>query len=190
MYVDEDSLCAESYALTQDSCVGLLSDVLLADAPTLTVRAVADRRLPYPSLVYGVGGELVARVGGEPDTLRAVVQAGVYRVGAERQEIARPVLRGEPAPPELSAQFHRVVGEPAVPPPPVHDRASFGVLLLARHVLAVLVHVPRQVAVAEAAEAVRAFEDHQSPELVVDVYLRSEERRVGKECRSRWSPYH
>ena len=23
-----------------------------------------------------------------------------------------------------------------------------------------------------------------------DVKLRSEERRVGKECRSRWSPYH
>ena len=23
-----------------------------------------------------------------------------------------------------------------------------------------------------------------------DVYIRSEERRVGKECRSRWSPYH
>ena len=23
-----------------------------------------------------------------------------------------------------------------------------------------------------------------------DVFLRSEERRVGKECRSRWSPYH
>ena len=23
-----------------------------------------------------------------------------------------------------------------------------------------------------------------------DVYCRSEERRVGKECRSRWSPYH
>ena len=26
------------------------------------------------------------------------------------------------------------------------------------------------------------------PDLVI--YLRSEERRVGKECRSRWSPYH
>src|SRR3989454_4330797 len=26
--------------------------------------------------------------------------------------------------------------------------------------------------------------------LVVGVPLRSEERRVGKECRSRWSPYH
>ena len=24
----------------------------------------------------------------------------------------------------------------------------------------------------------------------VDILLRSEERRVGKECRSRWSPYH
>ena len=23
-----------------------------------------------------------------------------------------------------------------------------------------------------------------------EVYSRSEERRVGKECRSRWSPYH
>ena len=23
-----------------------------------------------------------------------------------------------------------------------------------------------------------------------DIYSRSEERRVGKECRSRWSPYH
>ena len=26
--------------------------------------------------------------------------------------------------------------------------------------------------------------------LLHDEYLRSEERRVGKECRSRWSPYH
>ena len=25
---------------------------------------------------------------------------------------------------------------------------------------------------------------------VVTFFLRSEERRVGKECRSRWSPYH
>ena len=26
--------------------------------------------------------------------------------------------------------------------------------------------------------------------LAYDIHLRSEERRVGKECRSRWSPYH
>ena len=25
---------------------------------------------------------------------------------------------------------------------------------------------------------------------VIEAQLRSEERRVGKECRSRWSPYH
>src|SRR2546421_11220540 len=25
---------------------------------------------------------------------------------------------------------------------------------------------------------------------VITIYVRSEERRVGKECRSRWSPYH
>ena len=27
-------------------------------------------------------------------------------------------------------------------------------------------------------------------EFIVGIVLRSEERRVGKECRSRWSPYH
>jgi len=26
--------------------------------------------------------------------------------------------------------------------------------------------------------------------ILMDIRLRSEERRVGKECRSRWSPYH
>ena len=26
--------------------------------------------------------------------------------------------------------------------------------------------------------------------VLIDEQLRSEERRVGKECRSRWSPYH
>ena len=28
------------------------------------------------------------------------------------------------------------------------------------------------------------------PDFVVKLVVRSEERRVGKECRSRWSPYH
>ena len=28
------------------------------------------------------------------------------------------------------------------------------------------------------------------PEKYIDIAYRSEERRVGKECRSRWSPYH
>src|SRR3712207_7649796 len=33
----------------------------------------------------------------------------------------------------------------------------------------------------------RGFIPSASPSIV---YVRSEERRVGKECRSRWSPYH
>src|SRR5256885_12065232 len=41
----------------------------------------------------------------------------------------------------------------------------------------------------------KAFEQCLDPEVVMltskgDYHGRSEERRVGKECRSRWSPYH
>ena len=37
-----------------------------------------------------------------------------------------------------------------------------------------------------------AFAESNSPKATVknNVVTRSEERRVGKECRSRWSPYH
>ena len=31
---------------------------------------------------------------------------------------------------------------------------------------------------------------HLAEDLMQETVLRSEERRVGKECRSRWSPYH
>src|SRR3989440_3691954 len=45
--------------------------------------------------------------------------------------------------------------------------------------------------VAEAFEArVREHEEQWLSPLAVRSYERSEERRVGKECRSRWSPYH
>ena len=45
----------------------------------------------------------------------------------------------------------------------------------------------REVFNQELLKAVDAYE----PDLIVLAgYLRSEERRVGKECRSRWSPYH
>ena len=37
-------------------------------------------------------------------------------------------------------------------------------------------------------EAKTVFYDEEA--LVIDDPERSEERRVGKECRSRWSPYH
>ena len=37
---------------------------------------------------------------------------------------------------------------------------------------------------------VAGAEDHSAPYNRTNVLYRSEERRVGKECRSRWSPYH
>ena len=41
-----------------------------------------------------------------------------------------------------------------------------------------------------AADLLRREEESLSEELLDHILLRSEERRVGKECRSRWSPYH
>ena len=32
--------------------------------------------------------------------------------------------------------------------------------------------------------------DEDKKKMFIDILPRSEERRVGKECRSRWSPYH
>ena len=43
----------------------------------------------------------------------------------------------------------------------------------------------------ETKPSLEGFEKGQVTELgAVNVMTRSEERRVGKECRSRWSPYH
>ena len=42
-------------------------------------------------------------------------------------------------------------------------------------------------------KSVRVYEEKAIPnemKNVMDLPPRSEERRVGKECRSRWSPYH
>ena len=40
--------------------------------------------------------------------------------------------------------------------------------------------------------ALTAVETYNRPRVQfrIENYIRSEERRVGKECRSRWSPYH
>ena len=44
-----------------------------------------------------------------------------------------------------------------------------------------------QAALAEKTRHDKALEAYQA---AMEKYTRSEERRVGKECRSRWSPYH
>ena len=43
---------------------------------------------------------------------------------------------------------------------------------------------------AEASPSVVDFDAREALEAAIRTYRRSEERRVGKECRSRWSPYH
>ena len=39
-------------------------------------------------------------------------------------------------------------------------------------------------------EIVETSDDNKYGKFVIEPLERSEERRVGKECRSRWSPYH
>ena len=39
-------------------------------------------------------------------------------------------------------------------------------------------------------ESFKNESNHTNLNFECDLYIRSEERRVGKECRSRWSPYH
>src|SRR3712207_9273300 len=56
-------------------------------------------------------------------------------------------------------------------------------------------HSPREIIGQHAMKAGRhpievKFFDHNGGQLRLNVLDRSEERRVGKECRSRWSPYH
>ena len=45
-------------------------------------------------------------------------------------------------------------------------------------------------AVSLAAKALHAAGGRATPGALLSLHARSEERRVGKECRSRWSPYH
>src|SRR2546429_1959992 len=53
-------------------------------------------------------------------------------------------------------------------------------------------HVPRfRDASTDVITQIAGQMQHQVPHAVsVRIWFRSEERRVGKECRSRWSPYH
>ena len=44
--------------------------------------------------------------------------------------------------------------------------------------------------VVEDGRVILLIQDYKDKVTLVDTLLRSEERRVGKECRSRWSPYH
>ena len=54
----------------------------------------------------------------------------------------------------------------------------------------VLAEEPLSLAVIDRGALIEGLADHPAEILNTLPGLRSEERRVGKECRSRWSPYH
>src|SRR5690348_18354652 len=77
---------------------------------------------------------------------------------------------------ELGRWLHRIGEQVAVRTPPGHRAAPVGVNLVVHRSNARLADDLRTV-IRGGAEVVVAS-------------VRSEERRVGKECRSRWAPYH
>ena len=83
------------------------------------------------------------------------------------------------------------------------ERVSFGPILYEARKLNMQIHTRYEVADHASESIVRIVNDEPFDFLLVgagismsnfsfdmDTVLRSEERRVGKECRSRWSPYH
>ena len=58
-------------------------------------------------------------------------------------------------------------------------------------ILVSVMHVNNEIGAIEPVEEIGAMLHEVNPSILFHVdAIRSEERRVGKECRSRWSPYH
>ena len=64
-------------------------------------------------------------------------------------------------------------------------------ILLMSNMMAVLLQtLAARLGLATGRDLAQACRDDYPPVVRIVLYVRSEERRVGKECRSRWSPYH
>ena len=113
---------------------------------------MADGILADPALIDGFVGALVAGIGGEANALRRVVDAAVNGVHAESQEVTGLELRGEPAPAELLAERHGVVGELPIVFPAV----------MAGDVRAARIDIRVQIIADAVGLQVRFFEDHES----------------------------
>src|SRR5256884_5738905 len=152
-------------------------DSIAIDTPLVTLES-DKAAMDVPSTASGVVEKVHASKGGKVNTgdLLATVKA-------DGSHAAAPVTAAAAAPPaprpEASAQ-------PAPPPTPggkLTPRSLLGVPTSYRSDLAPIDEPG--FSRAHAGPSVRQF----ARELGVDLG-RSEERRVGKECRSRWSPYH
>src|SRR2546429_7139598 len=72
----------------------------------------------------------------------------------------------------------------------IRDVAVTGVQTCALPICDVLGMCAHDVPSDRLADVARLIEGHATLDRYEHVQTRSEERRVGKECRSRWSPYH
>ena len=79
-------------------------------------------------------------------------------------------------------------GAEPLPPPPqaASDNASVRVVKISRNAFIVI----DRIWIPDKQSAHRSEDFSAVPAWLPGFSLRSEERRVGKECRSRWSPYH
>src|SRR3712207_9033398 len=102
----------------------------------------------------------------EPDAARAVRESPARELALRYHDGALPGVLQDGLARFLETYGHRAVAEIDLGLPRWSEDPA--------HVLGVLSNYLR-------------LED---PERAPDVQFRSEERRVGKECRSRWSPYH
>src|SRR5260370_3898115 len=121
-------------------------------------------------LVRQIAGSLSCRVGGG---VRTIARAQDILAAGARQIIAGSSLFKEGRP---DLEFAKRLADAVGP-----DRVIAAVDSRGGRVV---IHGWKTLLPLTAVEAVRALEPY------CGEFLRSEERRVGKECRSRWSPYH
>lgn len=133
-----------------------------ADEAALGARAVAGGIGADPAFVGGLTGALITRVGREADAVGLVVHAAVDHVHLEREKIARPIFRREPAPAEAFAQHDGVAGQPAGMAPAAFDLHSFDVGGI---IFAVEVDVDGEVIFQPLGFLVRILEQHEAADL-------------------------
>ena len=136
------------------------------------IRINAAQDVPYSRLKSrACGPHFVKRIPREP------LSAASARLGHWTFVLESPVQRS-------SVLFRLPVRLPdyVLRLPAAHTVASDSLRML------VLAHDPRPAGKSAAPRTLHTFAHHLV--IIQNLFPRSEERRVGKECRSRWSPYH
>ena len=95
----------------------------------------------------------------------------------------------EPSMEEILASIRRIIADDDGVKPPVKSEASASEVR-ASEVRATEVRAPEVKAAEPLSAAKGPPPSKPAPAAAPAASKRSEERRVGKECRSRWSPYH